>query len=36
MGVQPPKEEEVEMVLRDLDDDFDGSIDKKEFCKLAM
>ena len=36
MGVLPPSEEDLGCILRELDDDFDGSVSKEEFCSLVM
>ena len=36
MGLNPPTEEDLENILRELDDDFDGVIDKNEFLNLIM
>ena len=36
MGVLPPSEEDLECILRELDDDFDGQVSKEEFCQLVM
>ena len=36
MGVLPPSEEDLGCILRELDDDFDGSVSKEEFCELVM
>ncbi len=31
MGVTPPTEEDLKAILSELDDDFDGVVDKDEF-----
>ena len=36
MGVTPPTDEDLKTILRQLDDDFDGVIDKGEFVGLIM
>ena len=36
MGVSPPTVGDLEEVLAQLDDNFDGIVDKEEFLKLFM
>ena len=36
MGVTPPTEEDLLQILSQLDDDYDGSVDKSEFLSLIM
>ena len=36
MGVTPPSKDDLKAILNELDDDFDGVIDKCEFNNLAM
>ena len=36
MSLTPPTEEDLELILMELDDNFDGSVDKDEFLKLVM
>ena len=36
MGVTAPTDEDLDAFLRELDDDFDGNIDKGEFLNLVM
>ena len=36
MGVESPSYEDLEAVMEQLDEDFDGVIDKNEFHKLLM
>ena len=36
MNVTPPTSEDLEEILKSLDDDFDGVISKEEFHKLVM
>ena len=36
MGVTPPTEADLEAILSQLDEDFDGKVDKGEFLQLVM
>ena len=36
MGVTPPTEADLEAILSQLDEDFDGKVDKDEFLQLVM
>ena len=34
MKVNPPTENDIDFMLKELDDNSDGTVDKKEFLKL--
>ena len=36
MGVTPPTDEDLKSILQELDDDYDGVVDKSEFIQLVM
>ena len=36
IGLDPPTPEDLEMILREIDDDFDGEVSKDEFFKLIQ
>ena len=36
MGVTPPTERDLKAILSELDEDFDGVVDKGEFIQLVM
>ena len=36
MGVSPPTSDDLQEILQELDEDFDGVIDKGEFFSLTM
>ena len=36
MGVNSPTEEDIQSILKNLDDDSDGKVDKREFLDLIM
>ena len=36
IGLEPPTPEDLEMILREIDDDFDGEVSKDEFFRLVL
>ena len=36
MGVNPPSEDDLKQILKELDDDYDGLVSKSEFLQLVM
>ena len=35
IGLEPPTNEDLVMILREIDDDYDGVVSKEEFFKLV-
>ena len=36
IGLEPPTTADLEMILKEIDDDYDGEISKEEFFKLVI